>query len=109
MILHQTPILRLCRLAGAIARPPTRMTKWEPENGDEEPAGIKPDDRPVTSQSNDWNISTLREKMERGFLVLQPSYQREYVWKLKPELRPRLVESLLLEIPYSSPLLWQSV
>ena len=31
--------------------------------------------------------------------ALQPSYQREYVWKLKPELRPRLVESLLLEIP----------
>lgn len=71
----------------------------EPENGEEEPVGAKPDERPVTSQSNDWNISTLREKMERGCLVLQPSYQREYVWKLKPELRPRLIESLLLEIP----------
>ena len=61
----------------------------EPDDGDEGPVLTKPDERPVTSQSNDWNISTLREKMERGFLVLQPSYQREYVWRLKPELRPR--------------------
>lgn len=30
---------------------------------------------------------------------LQPTYQREYVWKLRPELPSRLIESLLLEIP----------
>ena len=30
---------------------------------------------------------------------LQPHYQRQYVWELKPELPSRLVESLLLEIP----------
>ena len=57
------------------------------------------DDRPVSSQPNDWNISTLRDKYERGQVDLQPHYQREYVWELKPELPSRLIESLLLEIP----------
>ena len=57
------------------------------------------DARPVSSHPNDWNISTLRDKFERGMVDLQPHYQREYVWELKPELPSRLVESLLLEIP----------
>ena len=57
------------------------------------------DAKPVTSQPNDWNISTLRDKYEKGQVDLQPHYQREYVWELKPELPSRLIESLLLEIP----------
>src|SRR5438128_11620297 len=57
------------------------------------------DARPVSSQPNDWNISTLRDKYERGQVDLQPHYQREYVWVLKPELPSRLIESFLLEIP----------
>lgn len=57
------------------------------------------DARPVTSQPNDWNISVLRDQYERGRIDLQPHYQREYVWELKPELPSRLIESLLLEIP----------
>jgi hypothetical protein len=43
------------------------------------------DNRPVSSQPYDWAISTLREKYERGQIDLQPDYQREYVWQLKPE------------------------
>jgi hypothetical protein len=57
------------------------------------------DPRPVVSQPNDWTISSLRDKYERGQIDLQPAYQREYVWSLKPELPSRLIESLLLEIP----------
>lgn len=57
------------------------------------------DNRPVSSQPFDWTISTLREKFERGQIDLQPAYQREYVWDLRPELPSRLIESLLLEIP----------
>ena len=37
--------------------------------------------------------------MSVGQVDLQPHYQREYVWELKPELPSRLVESLILEIP----------
>jgi uncharacterized protein DUF262/HNH endonuclease len=66
---------------------------------DEEETITKPDDRPVTSQSSDWTISSLRDKLDRGQLDLQPKFQREYVWNSKPELPSRLIESLLLEIP----------
>ena len=70
----------------------------EPENGDEQPV-LKPDDRPITSQICDWTISALRDKLDRGQLDLQPKFQREYVWALRPELPSRLIESLFLEIP----------
>jgi hypothetical protein len=70
----------------------------EPEPDDDQPVQ-KPDDRPVTSQSSDWTISALRDKLDRGQLDLQPKFQREYVWNTRPELPSRLIESLLLEIP----------
>ena len=70
----------------------------EADQEDEQQAS-KPDDRPVTSQSSDWTISSLRDKLDRGQLDLQPKFQREYVWNTKPELPSRLIESLLLEIP----------
>jgi hypothetical protein len=80
---------------GAVAA--TSPDLLEPEDETAPPA--KADDQPVSSQPNDWNLSTLRDKLERGQLELQPTYQREYVWKLRPELPSRLIESLLLEIP----------
>jgi hypothetical protein len=80
------------------AAPITSPDLLEPEV-DESAPPAKADDRPVSSQPNDWNLSTLRDKLERGQLELQPTYQREYVWKLRPELPSRLIESLLLEIP----------
>ena len=64
-----------------------------------EPAPATEDDTPVYSQPSDWTISTLRDQYDNGWLILQPDYQREYVWDLKPELRSRLIESLLLQIP----------
>lgn len=70
----------------------------EPEPDDEQATG-RPDNRPVTSQSSDWTISALRDKLDRGLLLLQPKFQCEYVWSLCPELPSRLIESLLLEIP----------
>ncbi len=70
----------------------------EPESDEEQPTS-KPDDHPVTSEIRDWTISSLREKKEKGQLVLQPHFQREYVWDLKPELPSRLIESVLLKIP----------
>jgi hypothetical protein len=69
----------------------------EPE-GDNEPQA--PDDaRPVVSKPADWTITSLREKWDGGLLDLQPAFQRQYVWQLKPELPSRLIESVLLEIP----------
>jgi hypothetical protein len=69
----------------------------EPEVDVEVPRGA--DARPVSSQPMDWNIAVLRDKYDKGQVDLQPHFQREYVWVLKPELPSRLIESLLLEIP----------
>lgn len=70
----------------------------ELESETEEPSRER-DAHPVSSQPHDWTISTLRDKFERGQIDLQPHYQREYVWELRPELPSRLIESLLLQIP----------
>jgi hypothetical protein len=83
--------------AGTEALAPSE-DQLEPEPDEEQPI-LKPDDRPVTSQTSDWTISALSDKLNRGQLNLQPKYQREYVWNLRPELPSRLIESLLLEIP----------
>ncbi len=69
----------------------------EPESDEEQQAAD--DDRPVVSRPADWTIASLREKWEGGLLQLQPNFQREYVWRLKPELPSRLIESILLGIP----------
>ncbi len=77
----------------------TGLEEYPELDAEAEELGVDNDDRPVSSQPFDWTISTLREKYERGQIDLQPTYQRDYVWALKPELPSRLIESLLLEIP----------
>lgn len=70
-----------------------------PELDSEQNDSSEPDDRPVITQSTDWTVSVLANKYNKGQIDLQPEYQREYVWILKPELPSRLIESLLLDIP----------
>ena len=88
----------LAETPNGVSDAPESEDQLEPEPEDDQPAE-KPDDRPVTSQSSDWTISALRDKLDRGQLDLQPKFQREYVWNTRPELPSRLIESLLLEIP----------
>lgn len=78
--------------------PAPNEDQLEPDNGDEVQV-IKPDDHPVTSRICDWPITALTGMLDRGQLDLQPQFQREYVWALRPELPSRLIESLLLKIP----------
>ncbi len=77
----------------------TGLEEYPELDAETEDLVVDGDDRPVSSQPFDWTISTLREKYERGQIDLQPAYQRDYVWELRPELPSRLIESLLLEIP----------
>ena len=77
----------------------TGLEEYPELDAEAEELAVDSDDRAVSSQPFDWTISTLREKYERGQIDLQPTYQRDYVWALKPELPSRLIESLLLEIP----------
>lgn len=78
--------------------PALNEDQLEPDNGDEVQV-TKPDDHPVTSRICDWPITALTGMLDRGQLDLQPQFQREYVWALRPELPSRLIESLLLKIP----------
>ena len=78
--------------------PAPNEDQLEPDNGDEVQV-IKPDDHPVTSRICDWPITALTGMLDRGQLDLQPQFQRQYVWALRPELPSRLIESLLLKIP----------
>ncbi len=57
------------------------------------------DDNPVSTEAADWTVSSLHDKYKRGRIGLQPKYQGQYVWGLRPELPSRLIESLLLDIP----------
>lgn len=53
----------------------------------------------VIYEAKDWTVAVLKQFSDSGTIILQPDYQREYVWVSKPELRSRLIESLLMNIP----------
>jgi hypothetical protein len=67
---------------------------------DLEPEGlpdIQQDKRTIRTRSADPEIESLHGKWKRGKLVLQPGFQRQYVWDRKKA--SRLVESVLLSVP----------
>lgn len=75
-------------------------TEAYPELAPEAEADNSPnDDKPLAVNSADWTVEVLCSPGMHIKINLQPEYQREYVWRLKPELPSRLVESLLLNIP----------
>ncbi len=79
---------------------PTTEHEIYPELESETEAPVaSDDDKPVSTNSKDWTVSVLCDKYKKGKINLQPEYQRQYVWSLKPELPSRLIESLLLDIP----------
>lgn len=62
-----------------------------------EEIGLGGKGRKIFTQSSDSSIAVLVDKWERGKLILQPEFQRKYVWDVKRA--SRLVESVLLDIP----------
>lgn len=51
----------------------------------------------IISEPKDYPIESLYSKQNRGFLILHPPYQRNFVWdKSKAS---NLIESILLDIP----------
>src|SRR5436305_2011834 len=69
----------------------------ELEADTDEDEGVN-EERQIITSTKDWTVSALRDKYEKGKLNLQPKYQREYVWEIRPELPSRLIESFLLNI-----------
>lgn len=60
---------------------------------------VAEDEKPITTTSHDWTVGVLNQWYRRDKIDLQPKFQREFVWSSKPELRSRLIESFLLDIP----------
>ena len=89
----------MATLVSVIGNPDDTSDDYLEPEIDDERQDRDDDDSPVVSRPADWTITSLREKWDSGLLNLQPSFQREYVWRLRPELRCRLIESILLEIP----------
>jgi len=58
---------------------------------------VSPSKRSVYTDSADPEIESLYNKAKRGKLVVQPEFQRQFVWDTKRA--SRLLESALLDIP----------
>jgi uncharacterized protein with ParB-like and HNH nuclease domain len=58
---------------------------------------VSPDKRSVYTDSSDPEIVSLHSKFKRGKLVIQPDFQRQFVWD--GTRASRLLESAILGIP----------
>lgn len=67
----------------------------ESENGEE--LDLASTQREVLTRPADPPVSSLHKNFQRGRLVLQPEFQRQYVWDRKKA--SRLIESVLLRVP----------
>lgn len=67
------------------------------EEGSDEEIFIAPEDNRIHTSSGDLEIESLHNKQKRGRLVLQPDFQRQYVWD--PAKASKLIESAILHIP----------
>jgi uncharacterized protein with ParB-like and HNH nuclease domain len=67
----------------------------ETENGDE--LNLPVNQREVLTRAGDPQVRALHDKKKRGKLILQPDFQRQFVWDRKKA--SRLVESVFLRVP----------
>ncbi|NOT17197.1 MAG: DUF262 domain-containing protein [Sulfuriferula sp.] len=71
--------------------------KFEDEVEVEEEILIPQQDNRIFTSSGDLEISSLHDKQKRGRLILQPDFQRQYVWDATKA--SKLIESAILGIP----------
>lgn len=67
------------------------------DEGGEEVVQIAPEDNRIHTSSGDLEVESLHNKKNRGRLVLQPDFQRQYVWDAAKA--SKLIESAILHIP----------
>lgn len=68
------------------------------EDKEEEPElDIAPAKRQIFTKASDPEIISLYQKWKKGKLILQPEFQRYFVWDKKKA--SRLIESVLLKVP----------
>jgi hypothetical protein len=72
--------------------------EFEPQSEEEiEKIELSPEGRKVFTDKGDPEVDSLYRKWTKGKLVLQPEFQRHFVWD--PPKSSRLIESALLDIP----------
>ncbi|MDG6250334.1 DUF262 domain-containing protein [Methanocalculus sp.] len=69
----------------------------EGEDEDDIQLTLEEDDRRILTKPSDPEIKSLYDKWKRGKLILQPDFQRQYVWDNKKA--SKLIESALMAIP----------
>ena len=55
--------------------------------------------RIIRTQASDPTIKHLCDRINKGRLITQADFQRQYVWKNDAKLKSRLIESVFLEVP----------
>ena len=68
-----------------------------PLEEDIESLDIQESNRKIFTDQGDPEIDSLYGKFKRGKLIIQPDFQRQFVWDLKKS--SKLIESTLLDIP----------
>ena len=67
------------------------------DEGSEDDMQIAPNDKRIHTSSGDLEVESLHNKKQRGRLILQPDFQRQYVWDATKA--SKLIESAILHIP----------
>ncbi|MBI2630521.1 DUF262 domain-containing protein [Candidatus Pacearchaeota archaeon] len=60
---------------------------------------IPKSERKILTKKSDPEIRAICERIDKKRLIVNPEFQRFYVWENKPEIKSRLIESVLLNIP----------
>lgn len=72
--------------------------QMEGEESDESPdLSSTTREREILTKAGDPEVFALHDKYKRGKLILQPDFQRQFVWDRKKS--SRLIESILLSVP----------
>ncbi len=72
----------------------------------EEDEEFAPEERDIAASTDTWNIQTVISMVRDGRIILNPEWQRSFVWK--PRKQKALIESLLLGLPIPSFLLYKN-
>src|SRR6185295_10671438 len=76
---------------------PESELQFDVEQESAEELNLPVNQREVLTRAGDPQVRALHDKQKRGKLILQPDFQRQYVWDRKKA--SRLVESVLLRVP----------
>lgn len=88
---------QLCERMSSVEEFEQFSEEFEADDTDDEPLILEDGERRLATQSLDLSIDALVSRIDRSTLILQPEFQRDYVWTSGKA--SQLVESVLLRIP----------